>query len=128
MTFPLYPGLRKGRGLLCALLLTSPAAFGQSEAAPAKSETPSEVVTKIDRLTKSLEQTQVELAESRTEIQQLRAALEEVLTRMNAMAPLPATAQQPVILDAPDRGADPFRRGFYRGVYCNSSRRRSSRS
>jgi hypothetical protein len=39
-----------------------------------------------------------------------------------------ATAQQPDILDAPDRGADPFRRGSYRGVYCNSSRRRSSRS
>jgi hypothetical protein len=95
MKLPLYPGLRKGRGLLCALLLTSPAAFGQSEAAPAKSETPSEVVTKIDRLTKSLEQTQVELAESRTEIQQLRAALEEVLTRMNAVAPLSAAAQQP---------------------------------
>ena len=95
MKFPLYPGLRKGRGLLCALLLASPAAFGQSEAATARSETPPDVVTKIDRLTKSLEQTQVELAESRTEIQQLRAALEEVLSRMNTIAPLPAAAQQP---------------------------------
>ena len=39
-----------------------------------------------------------------------------------------ATAQQPDIFDAPDRSADPFLRGFYRSVYCNSSRRRSSRS
>jgi len=39
-----------------------------------------------------------------------------------------APAQQPHIFDAPDRGADPFRRGLYRGVYCSSSRRRSSRS
>jgi hypothetical protein len=39
-----------------------------------------------------------------------------------------AAAQQPDILDAPDRCADPLRRGLYRGVYCSSSRRRSSRS
>jgi hypothetical protein len=39
-----------------------------------------------------------------------------------------AAAQQPDILDAPNRGADPVRRDLYRGVYCNSSRRRSSRS
>src|SRR5262249_48370343 len=39
------------------------------------------------RLTKSLEQTQVELAESRAEIHQLRATLQEVLDRMNAATP-----------------------------------------
>jgi hypothetical protein len=39
-----------------------------------------------------------------------------------------SSAQQPEILDAPDRRADTFRRGLCRGVYCNSSRRISSRS
>ena len=39
-----------------------------------------------------------------------------------------AAAQQPDILDAPDRYADSFPRGLNRGVYCNSSRSRSSRS
>ena len=46
---------------------------------------------KIELLTRSLEQTQTELARSRTEIEQLRAMLGEVLKRMNATA---AVAQQ----------------------------------
>ncbi len=83
----LYPGLRKGRGLLCVLLLACPAAFTQSQATTAVSADQPAIDSKIDRLTKSLEQTQIELAESRTEIQQLRAALQEVLTRMNAIVP-----------------------------------------
>ena len=39
-----------------------------------------------------------------------------------------AAAQQPDILDAPDRCADAFPRGLNRGVYCSSSRSSSSRS
>jgi hypothetical protein len=58
--------------------------LAQSETTPATPGSEAEITSKIDRLTKSLEQTQVELAQSRTEIQQLRAALQEVLTRMNA--------------------------------------------
>jgi hypothetical protein len=68
-------------------LCCSPAAFGQSQATGAGA-TPSsaEISDKIDQLTHSLEQTQVELAQSRTEIQELRATLKQVLERMNAGA------------------------------------------
>src|ERR1700730_6094156 len=87
MKSPFYRGIRHGRGLLYALLLASPATVAQSQSAPATPWDQPEIASKIDRLTKSLEQTQVELAESRTEIQQLRAALQQVLTRMDAVAP-----------------------------------------
>jgi hypothetical protein len=43
---------------------------------------------KIELLTRSLEQTQTELARSRSEIEQLRAMLGEVLKRMDALAAL----------------------------------------
>src|SRR5271154_622561 len=92
MKSPLYPDRRKGRGLLYVLLLACPAALAQSQTTAAVPAEQPEIASKIDRLTKSLEQTQVELAESRTEIEQLRAALQEVLTRMNAMAPRPTDA------------------------------------
>src|ERR1700730_15298295 len=92
MKFPLYRGSRLGHRLLGALLLISPAVLAQSEATSPASGTETEIAGKIDRLTKSLEQTQVELAQSRTEIQQLRSALQEVLVRMNAIAPAPANA------------------------------------
>ena len=88
----LCPDRRMGRGLLCVLLLACPAALAQSQTTTAMPADQPEMASKIDRLTKSLEQTQVELAESRTEIEQLRAALQEVLTRMNAMAPRPTDA------------------------------------
>jgi hypothetical protein len=92
MKSPFYRGIPHGRGLLCVLLLASPATFAQSQSAPVTPGEQPEIVSKIDRLTKSLEQTQVELAESRTEIQQLRATLQELLTRMNAIAPRSAEA------------------------------------
>ena len=55
----------------CALLCCSPATFGQSQAAGAvgstgASQTSAEISDKIDQLTRSLQQTQVELAQSRT--------------------------------------------------------------
>jgi hypothetical protein len=79
-----------------ALLLFSTSAYAQSGAPPANSEDRPELAGKIERLTKSLEQTQVELAESRTEIQQLRATLQELLKRMDglASAPVGATDQE----------------------------------
>lgn len=73
----------------CALLCCSSATFGQSQAGGAvgSSGTPqssAEISDKIDQLTRSLEQTQVELAQSRTEIQELRATMKQVLERMNS--------------------------------------------
>jgi hypothetical protein len=95
MKSPFYGGISQGRGLLCVLLLASPATFAQSQSAPVTPGEQPEIASKIDHLTKSLEQTQVELAESRSEIQQLRATLQEVLTRMNAIAPRPADETGP---------------------------------
>ena len=63
---------------------------GQTGAAPPNSQ---ELNGKIELLTRSLEQTQTELARSRSEIEQLRAMLGEVLRRMDgAAAVLPAQA------------------------------------
>ncbi|HEX3118577.1 MAG TPA: hypothetical protein VHP80_05730, partial [Candidatus Acidoferrum sp.] len=71
------------------MLCCSSATFGQSQAGGAvgSSGTPqssAEISDKIDQLTRSLEQTQVELAQSRTEIQELRATMKQVLERMNS--------------------------------------------
>jgi hypothetical protein len=61
---------------------------GQTGAAPPNSQ---ELNGKIELLTRSLERTQTELARSRSEIEQLRAMLGEVLKRMDgAAAALPA--------------------------------------
>jgi hypothetical protein len=87
MKSPAYRSLPVCHCLLCISLLVSPAAFAQSETAVAAPGSESAITVKIDRLTRSLEQTQVELAQSRTEIQQLREALQQVLSRMNASSP-----------------------------------------
>jgi hypothetical protein len=101
MTYPSRRAPWRIRGLLprrifqgilgCVLLCCSPATFGQSQAGGASGpaatpENAAEISDKIDHLTRSLEQTQVELAESRTEIQELRATLKQVLERMNSGA------------------------------------------
>lgn len=72
--------------VLCGALLLCGRAEAQSESAARPSDNPPELNAKIELLTKSLQQTQVELAQSRAEIQQLRAALEEVLKRIQAQA------------------------------------------
>jgi hypothetical protein len=99
MTYPSRRAQWRTRGLLprrffegvvgCVLLCCSPATFGQAQAGGAGGSTgtpenAAEISDKIDHLTRSLEQTQVELAESRTEIQELRATLKQVLERMNS--------------------------------------------
>jgi hypothetical protein len=99
MTYPSRRAQWRTRGLLprrffegvvgCVLLCCSPATFGQSQAggsggSTGTPENAAEISDKIDHLTRSLEQTQVELAESRTEIQELRATLKQVLERMNS--------------------------------------------
>ena len=86
-----YNDFRASLRLLWALLLASTAAHAQSAAVPANSDSRPEWAGKIELLTKSLEQTQVELAESRTEIQQLRATLQEVLKRLDDVALHPSS-------------------------------------
>ena len=85
MTAPLHRTLWMGLTLLSGALLLCLPGRAQSDAVPAQN-TPPELNAKIELLTKSLQQTQVELAESRTEIQQLRATLEEVLKRLQSPA------------------------------------------
>jgi hypothetical protein len=86
---------RVGYRLLGTAMLLSAGAYAQStpDPVPAKVDQP-DLNAKIDLLTKSLQQTQVELAQSRTEIQELRAALEEALKRMNKVGPPSAPAPQ----------------------------------
>jgi hypothetical protein len=79
-----------GRGLLLVSLFFGAEAFGQN-APPATPENPQGLNDKIELLTRSLQQTQTELARSRTEIEQLRATLEQVLKRMDGVtAAMPA--------------------------------------
>jgi hypothetical protein len=80
-----------------ALLLFSSAAGAQSAPPPSSPESSPELAGKIERLTKSLEQTQVQLAESRNEIQQLRTTLQEVLKRMDGLASVPASTVAPPV-------------------------------
>jgi hypothetical protein len=54
MKSPLYPDRRKGRGLLCVLLLGCPAALAQSQTTTSVPTAQPEIVSKIDGLTKSL--------------------------------------------------------------------------
>jgi len=62
---------------------------GQTGAAPPNSQ---ELNGKIELLTRSLEQTQTELARSRSEIEQLRAMLGEVGLRRHCLRKRPARA------------------------------------
>jgi hypothetical protein len=87
MKSPFSHGLQLSRGFVPALLLVGSAVHAQSGPTPVKFDERPELAAKIERLTKSLEETQSELAQSRTEIQQLRAALQEVLDRMNSATP-----------------------------------------
>jgi hypothetical protein len=80
-----------GLCLMVATLVDSVSGWGQSApeaaASPAtQALTGQELNGKIEILTRSLEQTQTELARSRSEIEQLRVMLGEVLKRMDAAA------------------------------------------
>src|SRR5438445_12308298 len=78
-----------GLCLLLGTLVNSGSGLAQSAPdASAAHQAPNgqELNGKIETLTRSLEQTQTELARSRAEIEQLRATLGEVLQRMDACA------------------------------------------
>ena len=95
MMFPLQNLSRVSTILLWVAFVTAASAYPQAAPAAQTPENPPELNTKIDLLTKSLQQTQVELAESRTEIQQLRSALEEALKRMDKLASSNVQPAQP---------------------------------
>jgi hypothetical protein len=82
-----------GRRLMLAALVASATARAQTPTTVAPKPSP-ELSAQIASLTQSLQRTQAELAESRTEIRQLRTALEEMLKRMDTLAPSQATADQ----------------------------------
>jgi hypothetical protein len=71
--------LRAGGRLLCVVLAGGLPAFAQSASAPASQ---AELDAKVRMLSQTLEETRVELSESRSEIRQLRAMLEQVLRKM----------------------------------------------
>jgi hypothetical protein len=73
---------------MVATLVTGVSSLAQEPSA-VPSPSGQELNGKIERLTRSLEETQTELARSRTEIEQLRTMLGEVLRRMDAAAALP---------------------------------------
>ena len=80
-----------GLCLTIVTLVSSRSCFGQSAPEPSSASMPNgqavsgqELNGKIETLTRSLEQTQTELARSRSEIEQLRAMLGEVLKRMDS--------------------------------------------
>jgi hypothetical protein len=94
MTARLHRIVRIGLTLLGTALLLDIPGRAQSDARSPQSP-PADLNARIELLTKSLQQTQVELAESRTEIQQLRATMEEVLKRLQT-SPGESPANPPV--------------------------------
>jgi len=71
--------LRASGRLLCVVLAGGLPAFAQSASAPASE---AELDAKVRMLSQTLEETRVELSESRSEIRQLRAMLEQALRKM----------------------------------------------
>jgi hypothetical protein len=101
MMSPLRKTCVMGLCLMVATLAEGPSGFGQS--APERTASPNgqtvsgqDLNGKIELLTRSLEQTQTELARSRSEIEQLRSMLGEVLKRMDsAQAAAPTQGIRP---------------------------------
>src|SRR6202050_3950570 len=97
MTFTAKGPLRAcGYLLFCLLLAGIQTARGQSSAAPIQAENQADLDTKLRALTDSLEQTRVELSESRAEIRELRGMLEQLLKKEGGQPIVAAdTAPQP---------------------------------
>jgi hypothetical protein len=96
MTFTAKGPLRAcGYLLFCLLLAGIQTARGQSSAAPIQAENQADLDTKLRALTDSLEQTRVELSESRAEIRELRGMLEQVLKREGGQPVVTAESATP---------------------------------
>ena len=96
MTFTAKGPLRAcGYLLFCLLLAGIQTARGQSSAAQIQAENQADLDTKLRALTDSLEQTRVELSESRAEILELRGMLEQVLKREGGQPVVTAESATP---------------------------------
>ncbi|MGC1579909.1 MAG: hypothetical protein WA766_00410 [Candidatus Acidiferrales bacterium] len=97
MTFTAKGPLRACGYLLCLLLAGVQMAHAQSGSAPPQTVNQADLDTKLRALTDSLEQTRVELTESRAEIRELRGMLEQVLKKEGGgpVATAPSAAPQP---------------------------------
>src|SRR5438132_1217899 len=82
MNFSTRALLRAVERVLWVVLAGGWPAFAQSPSVPASPATQAELDAKVRMLSQSLEETRVELSESRSEIRQLRAVLERVLSKM----------------------------------------------
>ena len=82
-------------GIIVAQNAPAGAAAPRNQANNGQDLTGQDLNSKIDLLTRSLEQTQSELARSRSEIEQLRTMLGEVLKRMDATAAPSSQAANP---------------------------------
>lgn len=82
MKFSTRALLRAGGRMLCVVLAGGWPAFAQSPPVPASPASQAELDAKVRMLSQSLEETRVELSESRSEIRQLRAVLDRVLRKM----------------------------------------------
>ena len=92
----LYASFYIGQRLIVTSLVAGAVVCAQTAPAPSTPGNPPELSAKIALLTQSLQRTQAELAESRTEIQQLRMTLEEMLKRMDSLAPTRSTGSNVV--------------------------------
>jgi hypothetical protein len=81
MTFNSRGPIRAGSCVLCLFLAGTVAARAQSSATGAQANSSTDLDTKIRALSESLDQTRVELSESRAEIRELRSMLEQVLKK-----------------------------------------------
>jgi len=87
MTFSITGLLRASGRAMCVVIAGGLPAFAQSPSAPLSPATQAALDVKIQVLSQSLERTRVELSESRSEIRELRAMLEQVLQKMGEPAP-----------------------------------------
>jgi outer membrane murein-binding lipoprotein Lpp len=78
-------------GVVCAIALANGAAPAQTKSGhPAGPANQPDLNAKIEALSQSLDETRLELSQSREEIKELRGMLEQVMQRMGGNAPSPA--------------------------------------
>jgi hypothetical protein len=107
MTFIAKGPLRAcGYLLSCFLLAGVQTAHAQSSSAPAQAGNQADLDAKLRALTDSLEQTRVELSESRAEIRELRGMLEQVLKKQGGQPVTAASAAPQPMQDTTSTGEE----------------------